>query len=1024
VIEKTVFLIVCVCLVFVPAVGQVVSKRYYAHEAVEDKYGVIAPWYKGQDGQLSFRVRVAAETLKRYPWVTPPQSVTPAPHFIFNSKWTISPEGNITVPPLDDWLNGDLGQRSAYIISSLVDYYRFSGDASVIPLIWMTAEYLLDYCLTPPDHPWPRFLISVPCRGKPYREANPHGFIQLDIAAEVGIALLQAYKMIGNRRWLEMAKHWGDLLAEKADIRPGVPPWGRYANPEDVPWEDIQTGGIAFILTFLDELEKLGYKGRQPGSIIKARQAGENYLRDVLLPRWTVDDTWGRNYWDWPDPVQAENVTEFVVRYMMEHPERFPNWKTDCRNIMSLFINRTSVSPLSNGDVYHGAWAYPESSGCCGRSLCYGPMELATVYAQYGVLLNDEWAKEMARRQIILATYDAHETGVVEDNIDGGQIVAGDWFKIAHPMALKHCLGVMAWLPEIFGPARENHIMRSSSVIKHVTYGVGDISYETFDAPKGVYEVLRLAFLPKKVLADGKPLPKRDDLNSNGYVVKPLPCGDFIVEIRHDGKRKIRILGNDPQKMLKITSLPFEFKFKGNQVRVIGDVGPEGGLAEIYIDGKKQLVGIDCWSPVRRENQVLYYRSGLSDGEHEIKIVPLRKGNPRSKGDKVMLKAIQWSDAKGENGFGEGGGPKYAQRVIFGYPKREDYVDSKGNSWRPATEFIVRLGHLADVVRLAWWTEPRAHTILNTTDPEIYRYGVHAKDMTAYFTVGPGSYHVILKFTETRDLSEMERAMTIEINGKEMVKGFDVLATGGGKRRAVDLVFNDIQPKNGVIAIRLYGTYGGEAIIQAIEIGPGKIEGGMKPVCVKAEERLGVNLLKNPSFEETTGGSYGRMGDRASIAGWNYLFLSPSQSYVWEERDYINHPEWGLPEIHSGKQAVRTHSDGNGHTVIYQDVLVIPGATYRASAWVRAVDLRGKGFGRSEGDRASLIIQEMASCGKVIVEHPPVTIREAGPYRELAIEFTTSEKTTCVRFILEAVIGCKYDEGHITWDECSLVRVK
>ncbi|MGB9877172.1 MAG: malectin domain-containing carbohydrate-binding protein [bacterium] len=901
-------------LFFATALGQVIGKRYYAHEVVEDRYGVIAPWYKGQDGQLAFRVRVAAETLKRYPWATPPQSVVPAPHFVFNSRWAISPEGEITIPPIDDWLNGDLGQRSAYIISSLVDYYRFSGDASAIPLIWMTADYLLDYCLTPPDHPWPRFLISVPCRGKPYGTANPKGFIQLDITAEVGIALLQAYKMIGNRRWLEIAKHWGDLLSEKADKRPGIPPWGRYANPEDVPWEDIQTGGIAFILTFLDELEKLGYSGRKPGSIREAREAGERYLKDVLLPRWTIDDTWGRNYWDWPDPVQAENVTEFVVRYMMEHPQRFPNWKVDCRNIMSLFLNRTSVSPASNGDVYHGAWAYPESSGCCGRSLWYGPMELATVYAQYGVLADDEWAREMARRQIILATYDTHETGVVEDNIDGGQIVAGDWFKIAHPMALKHCLAVMAWLPELFAPARENHIMRSSSVIRNVIYGVGDVYYETFDAPVGVNEVLRLAFKPEKVLADGKPLFQREDLACNGYVVKPLPCGDFIVEIRHDGKREIRILGNDPQKSQQIDCLPFEFKFKGNQVRIIGSVGPEGGLADIYIDGEKQLVGIDCWSPLKREKQVLYYKSGLPEGEHLIKIVPLGKGNPRSKGSIIKLEAIQWSDEKGECGFGEGGGPRYPQRVIFGYPKREDYVDSKGNGWRPATEFVVRLGHLADVVKLCWWTEPRAYTILNTSDPEIYRYGVHAHDLTAYFTVGPGSYYVVLKFAETRDLPDAQRAMTIEINGKEMVRGFDVLSTAGGKRRAVDLIFNDIQAKNGIIAVRLRGTYGGEAMIQAIEIGPGKMEGGAKPVCIRAGEETGINLLQNPGFEETSGGSYGRLGDKAKNAGWNYLFLSPSQSYIWEEADYIHHPDWGLPEIHSGKQALRTHSDGDGHT--------------------------------------------------------------------------------------------------------------
>jgi len=1004
--------------------GQISGKRYYAHQVVEDRYGVIAPWYKGQDGQLSLRIRVAAETMKRYPWATPPTSIVPAPHYVFSGAWNIAPDGAITIPPINDWANGDLGQRTAYIISSLVDYYRYSGDASAIPLIWITADYLLDHCLTPPDHPWANFLISVPTRGKPYWQADPHGFIQLDITAELGLALLRAYEMIGNRRWFEMAKHWGDLFAEKADTRPGSPLWGRYANPEDVPWEDIQTGGIVFILSFLSELEHLGYTGRQPGSIPKAREAGEAYLRDVLLPRWTVDDTWGRNYWDWPDPVQAENVTEFVVRYMMEHPERFPNWKADCRNIMSLFINRTGVSPYSNADVYNGAWAYPESSGCCGRSLWYGPLELATVYAQYGVLADDEWAKEMARRQIILATYDVQETGVVEDNIDGGQIVAGDWFKIAHPMALKHNLGVIAWLPEIFGPARENHIMRSSEVIQNVIYGVADISYQTYDAPAGVNELLRLAFLPQEVSADGKPLQRRDDLNAPGYVVNPLPCGDCLVRIRHDGGRDIRIKGNDPQKGESITSLPLSFKFKGNQVRLIGSVGPEGGLGEIYVDGEKQLVGIDCWSPLRRKGQVLYYKSGLPEGEHEIKVVPLGKGNSRSKGNEVTLEAVQWSDAQGDNGFGEGGGPRETQRWIFGYPKRIEYIDSEGNAWRPATEFIVRAGNLADVVKLAWWTEARGHSILNTPDPELYRYGVHAPEIIAYFTVGPGSYHLILKFSETRDLPPLSRAMTIEINGEEMIAGLDVIATAGGKGRAVDLVFNDIQPENGVIAIRLSGTYGGEAIIQAMEVGAGRREEGAEPLLLKPEGKVGVNLLVNPGFEETSGGAYGRMGEKISLAGWHYLFLSPSQSYIWEEADYIHHPDWGLPEFHSGRQALRTHSDGNGHTAIYQDVPVIPGAAYRASVWVRAVDLRGKGFGKSEGDRAALIIQEMGPCGKVIYEHAPVSLREAGPYRELVKEFKATDKTTCLRFILEVVIGGKYDEGHITWDDCSLIRLE
>ena len=30
--------------------------------------------------------------------------------------------------------------------------------------------------------------------------------------------------------------------------------------------------------------------------------------------------------------------------------------------------------------------------------------------------------------------------------------------------------------------------------------------------------------------------------------------------------------------------------------------------------------------------------------------------------------------------------------MIFGYSKHKDYVDSEGNAWKPAMEFIVRAG--------------------------------------------------------------------------------------------------------------------------------------------------------------------------------------------------------------------------------------------------------------------------------------------------------------------------------------------
>jgi hypothetical protein len=65
------------------------------------------------------------------------------------------------------------------------------------------------------------------------------------------------------------------------------------------------------------------------------------------------------------------------------------------------------------------------------------------------------------------------------------------------------------------------------------------------------------------------------------------------------------------------------------------------------------------------------------------------------------------------------------------------------------------------------------------------------------------------------------------------VEGFDVFATAGGAQRAVDLVFDGIQPRNGIIDIRFLGMGGREAMVQAIEVAPGPGGEGATPKTVR-----------------------------------------------------------------------------------------------------------------------------------------------------------------------------------------------
>lgn len=857
--------------------------NYFGHNAEVDKYGVIAPWYHEQNGQFDYRVRIAAETIKRYPWTAPGQAVMPAPEYVYNGHWNdVDYNGRIASLPIENFTNGDVGQRNTYVLGSMIDYYRYTGDPAAFTAISVTADYLIDHCQTPANHGWPRILISVPTMGAVYGDCkvgvdaplhDDQSKIQLDIVAGAGVELVRAYELTGNTKYLEAAKHWADLLVANRRHDPTESPWGRYASNNDGSrMNGVQTGGVVFILNLFDELIRVGYKGDND-ALVTARDEGRAFMRDVLLPNWTRYDVWGRDFWDWEAPVQDRHVSERSATYMMDHKDAFPNWKTDVRNILTLLMNHNAVSPVSRGDVYSGAWAYPESSTCCGRSLWYVTNAIASMFTRYAAEANDEWAYEIGRRSQILGTYDISPDGHSQDLLDGGAFVSWRWLKNAGPKALKDTLRTIQWMPELAAPPRENHIVNSTATVKNVHYGKGHITYETFDAPGGTTDVLRLAFVPKRITANGKVLSIGN--GSQAYQVKALPMGDAIVTIHHEGSVAIDVVGEDPQRAADPSDLKFDgawdadgsvrktsavgsamsFTFTGNQLRLIGSADEQGGKADIYIDDVKQLVFLDCYSPVPAKNATLYYRNGLTDSRHSVRIVARGDHNPLAKGAAVYVSGVQYSDAKGDNGFGEGGGPKAVQRMIFGYTARKDYVDSSGNTWKPGSEFVARSGSGTDVVAKTWWTMRQSLFVRNTKDEEIYRYGVHWRDFTVNLTVGPGTYYARLKFAETQFNRPGDRAMDIYVNGKLMVRGFDVYATSiapppslkrldgaaaaaavARAAGAVDLVFNNLQPKDGIIEVRLVGDMidgqREDAMLQALEVGSGEGGIGDTPITV------------------------------------------------------------------------------------------------------------------------------------------------------------------------------------------------
>ena len=331
--------------------------------------------------------------------------------------------------------------------------------------------------------------------------------------------------------------------------------------------------------------------------------------------------------------------------------------KRDIRNFMSMFFCRSSVDPASAGDVYSGAWAFPESSHCCGKSLQYPTMQMAATLGPLCGVADDAWAREMARRQTILMTYDAHETGVVEDRIDGGVEVTGHMVQSGPSVATPDGLEMLAWQPELFGPARENHIMRTSSVVRDVPLRQGPDCLLHVRRPGALRGRAAVGVHAHLGLGRRQALAARQDAAENGYTVKPLSSGDCSGDVRHDGCRDIVVEGVDPQETLSHDRLQYEgpwttedcagasagklhvasqagararSTFNGNQVRLIGRADPSGGKADVYLDGVKQLCGIDFWCPQARDQQVLCYKNGLTQGKHRLEIVATGTKNPVS----------------------------------------------------------------------------------------------------------------------------------------------------------------------------------------------------------------------------------------------------------------------------------------------------------------------------------------------------------------------------------------------------------
>ncbi|MHB9037154.1 MAG: PEP-CTERM sorting domain-containing protein [Armatimonadota bacterium] len=193
---------------------------------------------------------------------------------------------------------------------------------------------------------------------------------------------------------------------------------------------------------------------------------------------------------------------------------------------------------------------------------------------------------------------------------------------------------------------------------------------------------------------------------------------------------------------------------------------------------------------------------------------------------------------------------------------------------------------------------------------------------------------------------------------------------------------------------------------------------------VVAPSACSANLLTNPGWESDAPNIGASATTPYSSGGWTYVKTDGNGSYFWKESECTGYSTG--PLYHEGSQAMRLESNwqqnGGMDWLIYQDVAATGGLSYTASAWVVATDdMAGWGFGGWPGDWAGVVVQELNASNTVIGSHQVGFTTPSSAYREATMTFGTSIETVKLRYELKTFGHWRYTQGHVSYDDTSLV---
>jgi DNA-binding winged helix-turn-helix (wHTH) protein len=125
-----------------------------------------------------------------------------------------------------------------------------------------------------------------------------------------------------------------------------------------------------------------------------------------------------------------------------------------------------------------------------------------------------------------------------------------------------------------------------------------------------------------------------------------------------------------------------------------------------------------------------------------------------------------------------------------------------------------------------YWERP-SQFLARTFDPSLFQ-DARIGDFSYHIPLTPGVYELHLYFAEpnvgsTTGLSELSRVFHVALNGKTILRDFDVISDAGGAGIVDERVFKDVSPApNGILHIRFLSVKS-QAMLSAIVVEPARL---------------------------------------------------------------------------------------------------------------------------------------------------------------------------------------------------------